>query len=203
MRKVVLAIGAHPDDIEIGCGGTIRKHVLDNDDVYYAIASNGEKGGKPEERVEEAKEVAALMGIKNIYFLGLEDTFISHDGKTINLLDQIIQEVKPSLVYVHSLKDYHQDHRNIAKSTLSASRKMKNSILCYEAPSTTLEFVPTAFSNISKTFDFKMDCINRFVSQENKEYLEREALINLSKYRGKIIATEYAEAFEVVRLIEW
>jgi LmbE family N-acetylglucosaminyl deacetylase len=203
MKKKILAIGAHPDDIEIGCGGTIRKHVLNGDDVFYAIATNGERGGKAEERIIEAKTAADLMGIKKIYFLDLEDTFVSHDGKTIHLLDNIIQEVQPSLVYVHSLKDHHQDHRNVAKSTLSASRKMKNSILCYEAPSTTLEFIPTAFSNISETFNFKVSCINKFVSQESREYLEREALVNLSKYRGKIIDTEYAEAFEVVRLIEW
>ena len=80
---------------------------------------------------------------------------------------------------------------------------MKNSLLCYEAPSTTLHFTPTAFTCIDETFEEKMKCINQFVSQEKKDYVEREAIINLSKFRGKTINVEYAEAFEVVRLIEW
>jgi LmbE family N-acetylglucosaminyl deacetylase len=202
-KKAILAIGAHPDDIEIGCGGTIKKHVLKGDEVYYVIASNGEKGGKAEERINEARKAAQLMGIKGIDLLNLRDTFISHDGETVHLLDEIMKKRNPTIIYVHSLKDYHQDHMNIAKAALSSSRAMKNSILCYEAPSTTLDFTPTAFYDISETFESKIECINQFISQEKRNYLEREAIVNLSKFRGKVIGVEYAEAFEVVRLIEW
>jgi len=202
-KKTILAVGAHPDDIEIGCGGTIKKHINHGDSVYYIIASNGEMGGDKEIRMEEANKAAELMGVEEIYFLGLQDTFISHDGKTIHLIDQVMEKKQPSIVYVHSLKDYHQDHMNIARSTLSASRKMRNSIFCYEAPSTTLEFLPTAFNDISETFDLKMKCISKFVSQEKKNYLEREAIVNLSRFRGRVINVEYAEAFEVLRLIDW
>jgi len=179
-KKVILAIGAHPDDIEIGCGGTIKKHVLKGDDVYYVIATNGEKGGDGDERVSEAKKAAQLMGVKGIDFLNIKDTFVTHDGYVVHLLDM-----------------------NIAKSSLSASRNMKNSIFYYEAPSTTLEFTPIAFSGITETFESKMECINQFVSQEKKDYVERQAIVDLSKFRGKMINVEYAEAFEVVRLIEW
>ena len=202
-KKVILAIGAHPDDIEIGCGGTVKKHVQRGDDVYYVIATGGEKGGKKEVRMDEAERAADLMGVKDITFLNLSDSYISHDGKTVHLIDEAMKEIFPSIVYVHSLKDYHQDHSNIAKSTLSASRMMKNSILCYEAPSTTLEFIPIAFNNISEEFETKVECISKFVSQEKKDYVERQAIINLAKFRGKLINVEYAEAFEVVRLIEW
>ncbi|WP_406657770.1 PIG-L deacetylase family protein [Methanolobus sp. ZRKC2] len=202
-KRTVLAIGAHPDDIEIGCGGTIRKHVERGDEVYYSIATGGEKGGQKNIRIKEAEKAAEKMGVTDVYFMSLRDTFIAHDGHTIGILDKILQERKPSVVYVHSLKDYHQDHMNIARSILSASRKMKNSIFCYEAPSTTLEFKPTAFSDISITFEMKMECIQVFASQEKKDYVEREAIVNLSKFRGKTINVEYAEAFEVLRLIEW
>lgn len=201
--KTILAIGAHPDDIEIGCGGTIKNHVEKGDKVYYAIATGGEKGGPKNVRVQEAENAAKRMGVINIDFMGLEDTYIAHDGKTIAILDGIIQKRNPSIVYVHSLKDYHQDHMNIARSVLSASRKMKNSIFSYEAPSTTLEFKPTAFSDISDSFETKMECIQVFASQEKKDYTEREAVVNLSKFRGKTINVDYAEAFEVLRLIEW
>jgi LmbE family N-acetylglucosaminyl deacetylase len=201
--KVVLAIGAHPDDIEIGCGGTIKMHILKGHEVYYAIVTNGERGGEKEKRIAESKTAAKIMGVKDIDFLNLPDSFVVHNGDTVSMLDKIIRKISPSIVYVHSLKDYHQDHSNIAKSILSASRNMKNSILCYEAPSTTLEFTPIAFNNISETFESKMECINQFVSQEKKDYVERQAIVNLAKFRGKVINAEYAEAFEVVRLIEW
>jgi len=202
-QKVILAIGAHPDDIEIGCGGTIKKHVLKGDDVYYVIATNGEKGGDGEERVSEAEKAAQLMGGKGIDFLNIKDTFVTHDGYVVHLLDNIFKKLVPSIIYIHSFRDYHQDHMNIAKSSLSASRNMKNSIFYYEAPSTTLEFTPIAFSGITETFESKMECINQFVSQEKKDYVERQAIVDLSKFRGKMINVEYAEAFEVVRLIEW
>jgi LmbE family N-acetylglucosaminyl deacetylase len=202
-NKTILAIGAHPDDIEIGCGGTIKNHVERGDEVYYAIATGGEKGGLKNVRVSEAERAAELMGVIDIDFMNLKDTFIVHDGNTIEVLDSIMQKRKPSVVYVHSLKDYHQDHMNIARSVLSASRKMKNSVFSYEAPSTTLEFKPTAFSDVSKSFETKMECIRVFASQEKKDYTEREAIVNLSKFRGKTINVEYAEAFEVLRLIEW
>ena len=202
-KKIVLAIGAHPDDIEIGCGGTVKRHILRGNEVYYVIATNGEMGGEKEKRIAESKKAAKLMGVKKIYFLNIPDTFIRHDGNTVNLLDEIIKKVAPSIIYVHSLNDFHQDHSNIAKSTLSASRTMKNSILCYEAPSTTLEFMPSAFSDISKTFESKVECINQFVSQEKKDYVERQAIVNLAMFRGKVINVEYAEVFEVVRLIGW
>jgi len=201
-KKVILAIGAHPDDIELGCGGVIKRHILMGDDVHYIVATNGEKGGNEQKRIIEAKKAAKMMGTKSIEFLNLPDTLILHDGNTVERLDNVIKKRSPSIVYVHSLNDYHQDHSNIAKSAISASRNMRNSILCYEAPSTTLEFTPIAFKNISKTFKDKIECINQFVSQERKDYVERQSIIDLAKFRGKTINVEYAEAFEVVRLIE-
>ncbi len=203
VKRTILAVGAHPDDIEIGCGGTIKKHILKGDDVYYLIATKGEKGGDPKERVEEARKAAHMMGVKMVDFLDLKDTFVSHNGITVSMIDEVVKKYVPSIIYVHSLKDYHQDHRNIALAVLSASRKMENSIMCYEAPSTTLKFVPNAFSDISETFETKVSCVKEFFSQEERNYVEREAIIDLCKFRGKTINVEYAEAFEVVRLLEW
>src|SRR3989304_1972751 len=144
MRRKILAVGAHPDDIELGCGGTIRKHILNGDEVTCIIAAGGEKSGDKEKRKSEALMAAKLIGIKDIQFLDLPDTMIRHDGLTVGLLDKYINE-EDGIIYVHSPKDYHQDHANIAKSVLSASRKMKNSVFFYETPSTTIEFKPTLY----------------------------------------------------------
>jgi len=199
-KKNVLAVGAHPDDIELGCGGTIRKHILKGDEVYYVIASLGEKSGDKNKRKSEVMAAAELMGIRDVFFLNLPDTMIMHNGITVSLLDEYMEKIKPEIVYVHSPRDYHQDHANIAKSTLSASRGMKNNIFLYETPSTTIEFRPIAYSDISNTFEHKLKCIERYVTQNTKEYMEKEAIMGLAKVRGRTIGVKFAEAFEVARL---
>jgi len=146
---------------------------------------------------------ANLMGVSNVYFLNLPDTMIMHDGITVSLLDEYIEKIEPEIVYVHSPKDYHQDHSNIAKSTLSSSRKMKNSIFLYETPSTTIEFRPVAYSDISDVFEDKLRCIEVYTSQSSKDYMEKEAIVGLAKVRGQTIGVKYAEAFEVARLFKW
>jgi len=202
-NRNMLAIGAHPDDIELGCGGTLRKHALNNDKVYYIIASLGEKSGDKDRRRRETMAAAKLMDVNDVYFLNLPDTMIMHDGLTVSLLDKYMGKIKPDIIYVHSPKDYHQDHANIAKSALSASRNMRNSIFLYETPSTTIEFRPVAYSDISDTFEYKLKCIEQYVSQDNKDYMEKEAIIGLAKTRGHTMGVEFAEAFEVARLFRW
>lgn len=204
MKRKILAVGAHPDDIELGCGGTIRKHILHGDEVTCIIAAGGEKSGNKEKRKSEALAAAKLMGIKDIQFLDLPDTMIRHDGLTVGLLDKYIHE-DDGIIYVHSPKDYHQDHANIAKSVLSASRKMKNSVFFYETPSTTIEFKPTLYIDITDVFEDKLDYIRQYTSQQNKNYMEEQAILGLAQYRGYNIGVMYAEAFEVarLRLFDW
>ena len=202
-KRQILAIGAHPDDIELGCGGTLRKHVLNGDEVHYVIASLGEKSGDSDKRRDEVMAAAELMGVRDVSFLNLPDTMIMHDGITVSLLDECIEKIDPDIVYVHSPRDYHQDHANIAKSALSASRRMRNSIFFYETPSTTIEFRPVAYSDISSVFEHKLKCVEQYVSQNDKEYMEKEAIVGLAKLRGRTMGVEFAEAFEVARLFRW
>ena len=201
-RKII-AIGAHPDDIELGCGGTLRKHILNNDKVYFIVATLGEKSGNKEKRRSETIDSVELIGASNVYFLDLIDTMIMHDGVTVGFLDECIGKIEPEIVYVHSPRDYHQDHMNIAKSVFSASRNMKCSIFLYETPSTTIEFRPVAYNDISEVFECKLKCVELYISQNKKEYMEKEATIGLAKLRGRTIGVEYAEAFEVARLFKW
>lgn len=203
MSRNILAIGAHPDDVELGCAGTLRKHVLENENVFIIVASLGEMSGDDNERHKEAMKSAKLIGANEIYFLNLEDTNIKHDGTTVSVLDKYMNEIKPEIVYVHSTKDYHQDHEAISKSTLSASRQMKNSVFLYESPSTTIEFKPTAYNDISAVFKCKLACIEQYISQGEKEYMEGQAIIGLANSRGSVIGVEFAEAFEVARLFKW
>ncbi len=202
MRKII-AIGAHPDDIELGCGGMLRKHVINNDEIYYIVMSLGEKSGDKNKRKSETLEAARMIGACKVNFLYLPDTMIMHDGKTVGLLDKHIEEIEPEIIYVHSPKDYHQDHENTAKSVLSSARNMKTSIFFYETPSTTIEFRPVAYQDVSEVFEYKLKCIDQYISQKNKDYMEKEAIVGLAKTRGFTMGVRYAEAFEVGRLFKW
>lgn len=203
MNRKILAIGAHPDDIELGCGATLIKHVNENDDVFLIIASYGEKGGSKDERVKESIESAKLIGAKDICFLDLPDTLMHHDGITVGKVDQCMSKIKPDIVYVHSPKDYHQDHIAIALSTLSASRHMTNAVFFYESPSTTIEFRPTAYNDVTQYFCYKLKSIEIFKSQKERDYMEKISVIGLAKSRGSILGVKYAEAFEVALLFKW
>lgn len=195
----ILAIGAHPDDIELGCGGTLALYHLIGHSTYSLILSNGEKSGSSKVRREESVRASKILGIKKVFFGNLPDTRIKNDVETISKIEDVINAIKPEIVYTHSDMELHQDHRNVALSTFSAARNVLV-ILSYEMPSSPTKFLPKLFISIDKTIDIKMRSLNEFYSQRNKDYLEPEAVRGLAKFRGYATKTRYAEAFEVVKI---
>lgn len=197
---VVLAIGAHPDDLELGCSGTLALHKMNEDKVYYLILTKGEASANPEGRTGESERAAAILGADEIFFGGLEDTKV-HDGiETITVIEELINRIKPDIVYTHTPRDYHQDHRNAAYATLSAARRCKK-ILMYEGPATLRDFVPQVFVNIEQTFEKKKAVTRAFGSQTDKYYLAAEAVEGLARHRGYQCGLKVAEAFEVGKFV--
>lgn len=197
---VALAIGAHPDDIELGCSATLALHKMNGDKVYLLVLTNGEASGDPEERMMECKKAAEIIGADGLFFGGLKDTGI-HDGpETIQVIEKFIDEVKPDIIYTHTFRDTHQDHRNAGYATLSAARHCKK-ILMYEGPATTREFVPQVFTDIDRTFEIKKKVTRVFGSQSKKFYLAAEAIEGLARHRGYQCGMKVAEAFEVGKFI--
>jgi len=200
----VLAIGAHPDDIELGCSGTLGIHKMNGDKVYLLILTKGEASGDSGVREEECRKSAEMMGADGLFFGGLRDTRV-HDGvETIGVIEKIIDQVEPDVIYTHTYKDTHQDHRNTAYATLSAARRCKK-ILMYEGASTLRDFVPQVFTDIEKTFELKMKITDLFGSQMNRgggRYRSAaKAIGGLARYRGYQAGVNVAEAFEVGKFI--
>lgn len=197
----VLAIGAHPDDIELGCGGTIAKHSKNGDETYFLIMSYGERGsGTKETRKSEAEKSGETLKVKRIFFLGLPDTNISYSHETIEKIEQVIAQVKPDRIYTHSSKDIHQDHLNTAMSSITASRKILN-VFSYESPSIYPNFFPQLYVGIEKTLSLKLNVIKLYLSQNRKSYIQSNAIKGLAGFRGLQVGLKYAEAFEIVRMI--
>ncbi len=195
----VLAIGAHPDDIEFGCGGTIMKHIKRGDEVVFIVLSHGEKSGSREERKKEAMDSAKRFGAK-LYIFGFPDTKIPDDHDVIEKIEAVVKEFRPDRVYTHSVKDTHQDHRKVAYATLAAARRVAE-ILAYESPSLYLNFHPNYYIDISDFVDRKTESLKAFATQNSKEYMKIEAIKGLAQFRGLLPQARFAEAFEAIRII--
>jgi LmbE family N-acetylglucosaminyl deacetylase len=198
----VLAVGAHPDDIELGAGASISKHEKTGDLVHFLILSFGEKSGNKTDRKIEAWKSAQILKVKSLTFGHLPDTMISSGIETITVIENLINKIKPDRIYTQSPKDRHQDHRNTAYATFSAARRMKE-VLCYESPDSYPDFVPQYFVKLNaKALSQKIEALHQYGSQKGKAFLEKKAIRGLASFRGYQIGVLYAEAFEVARIID-
>lgn len=197
-QERILAIGAHPDDVEIGVGGTLAGHARRGDHVTILTLSGGESGGAPSIRRNEAQRAAELLGAELV--LGsLPDTRIADHGPTVELIEQVLKSVAPTTVYTHSRNDVHQDHRAAHRATLIASRGVSR-VLCYQSPSATVEFAPNRFVTVDGELEQKLLAIGAYRSQTEKcDYLADDLLRATTRYWGRFGAGLHAEPLEVVR----
>lgn len=197
-RLNVLAIGAHPDDVEIGCGGVLARHFENGDNVNILTLSDGKVGGPTEERRRES-ETAARMINADLHWGGLHDTEITDGQETIKAIETAIDLTKPTIVYTHTKQDSHQDHRNTFSATIVAARKVQN-LYCYQSPSTTIDFRPSSFSDISDFVTAKLELISAYASQTSKcSYLAPEVIESTARYWGRFAGYKRVEPFEVIR----
>jgi len=197
-RKTVLAISAHPDDAEIGCGGTLLKHRRTGDRVVLLILTDGGLGGCVEARQLEAEAAAQQLGAE-VVFAGLKDGQMGEGYQTISPIEKVIARVRPDIVYSHSQHDTHQDHRSAARATRVAARKVR-SLYCYQSPSSTVEFRPTKFINISEELDGKLELIGAFGTQTDvRSYLNADVIRANATYWGRHAGFVPVEPLEVVR----
>jgi LmbE family N-acetylglucosaminyl deacetylase len=138
------------------------------------------------------------MGARLIH-TGLADTSVSEGGATIGTILEVVEDIRPTIVYTHTIRDVHQDHRNAHSATLVAARGVER-VFCYQAPSTTVDFKPTRFISIDEFLDRKIEVIRAFASQvEIREYLDEELLRATARYWARFAQARYVEPLEVVR----
>ncbi len=197
-QRRVLAIGAHPDDVEIGCGGTLAKHRTDGDAVAILTLSRGAAGGDTNARAQEARNAAALLGAR-LEFGDFTDTLISEGTRTIELIEAAIREFRPTHVYTHAAEDTHQDHRAVHAATLVAARGVPN-VYCYQAPSSTVDFRPNFFIDITPFIENKLRAIRAYDSQVNRSpLLQDDVILATARYWGRYAGHVLAEPMTVVR----
>ncbi len=197
----VLAIGAHPDDIELGCAGTLIKHVSSGDAVTMLVVSMGEVGpGAVVERESEQRAAAELIGA-DVVFGRLPDCEVSlHELTLVHLIEDTIRRIGASVLYTHGLLDTHQDHRAVALASLGAARHCSR-ILCYDAPSS-YGFTPTVFTDISDSLEKKVSALQCHTSQVAASVMASPELVRTAAgYRGHQARVPAAEGFMPHRLV--
>lgn len=197
-RVVTLAIGAHPDDVEIGCGGILLRHRQLGHYVTILTLTGGEQGGDAARRADESKLAAEVIGATLIH-RDLPDTSLPEAGVTIEAIQDAIDAVRPTVIYTHSLHDNHQDHRSCHRATIVAGRQVPE-IHCYQSPSTAVSFAPSRFVDISAVIDRKIDALRTFHSQwTTRDYLDEDLIRATARYWGRFGGGTYAEPLETTR----
>ncbi len=197
-REHVLAIGAHPDDVEIGVGGILASHRAAGDSVTILTLSRGARGGAPEDRQHESLASAELLGAR-LFLEDLVDTAISNTGETVSIIERVVNEVNPTIVYTHSAHDRHQDHRAVHEAALVATRTVRT-VACFQSPSSTVDFRPSRFVSIDGYTDRKLALLNCFRSQgEIRGYLQPEFVLATARYWGRYGGGTSVEPLEIIR----
>lgn len=200
----ILAIGAHPDDIELGCAGTMLRYARLGHSVYYLIMSEGSQGGDPSERAREQEEAAKRIGVKRVFWGNCMDTRFSVSREMIALIEAVCDEVRPDEVYVNYTEDSHQDHRALAKAVISATRYVPR-VLFFE-DYTSLDFNPEVFVDITDVIDEKIDAIKLHRSQIERQHPSAldmlESVRAVAHFRGFQGKVRYAEGFKPLRYLK-
>ena len=201
-RMNILAIGAHPDDIEYGCAGTLVKYADRGHHIYLMVLTRGQEGGSSEIRQQEQEAAAEIMSAHKIFWGGYHDTQLPLNKELIEKIEDVLAKVNPDLILVNYGDDTHQDHRILAQATMSATRYVRN-VLFFEVP-TTQNFNPQVFVDISDTLERKFKVLEAHTSQVMKTNIEDMYIIELAQanatFRGIQGRVKFAEAFAPLRL---
>lgn len=199
----ILAIGAHPDDLEFGCGGTLLKYAVRGHKIFILVMTSGQKGGDEKKRKGEQEAAANILKPVKVFWGGYRDTELKpYLTQMIHDIEKIIKEVKPELIFVHYQNDTHQDHRALSQATVSATRYIRN-VLFYEGP-TTQSFDPTVFVDIDESIEGKMALLLAHESQVMKTNIKGLSITDIALsnavFRGIQGRVKHAEAFVPLRL---
>ena len=208
----ILAIGAHLDDIEIACGGTLAKAIEAGHTVKVLIMSRSGYTNK-EGVLQRSDDTAVSEGLNALHTLGIEDieilNFTTKDipfcSDVVNAIDLRIDAFNPDVIFTHHPFDTHQAHEGVAKSSIAAARR-RNTVYFYEpiTPSgrSYVAFKPTLYVDIESTLDKKIASLKCHTSEYNKFGAENwvEGVRCRCGYRGYEIGKKFAEAFEILRM---
>ena len=203
----VLVLAPHTDDGEFGCGGVMARLVEAGAEVRYVAFSIATRslpeGFAPDTLAREVREATAELGIAAAN-LTVHDfdvrTFPDHRQEILEALIELWNDWRPDLVFQPSLHDVHQDHQTVAAEGLRAFKR--TTILGYEIPWNNYDFAYQAYFKLEQRhLERKVAALARYASQQHRRYADADFIWNLAKVHGTNVNREYAEVFEVYRIV--
>lgn len=205
----ILAVGAHPDDVELGCFGTLLEKRKLGHNAYAVALAPGAYGKTSWETIEgiwsrSRKALRNGGGGKGDYFLGkFEIGRLTHDWQTVGFVDELIQAHSIDTILCHHHGEAHQDHIATQRIAVSAARRHVDRLWMWESSLYTHRnvhpFRPQLYVPLSEaSFNGKMEALEAYQAAGLLESLEVEAQRHLARYRGAELHRAFAESFEVL-----
>lgn len=196
-RAVVLAIGAHPDDVEIGVGGSLAAHRAAGDPVTILTLSSGSRDGGIRAAWDEGSASARLIGAR----LLMEELPAREfrQEPAVEVVARAVAELRPSIVYVHTAHDRDQDHRTAFDATMIAAPEV-SSLVCYQGSTATVDYRPNRFVTIDGFTDAKLAMLACFARSGPKpRILEPELALATARYWARFGQGTFCEPLEIIR----
>ena len=204
----VLVLAPHTDDGEFGCGGTMARLVEAGADVRYVAFSTATKSlpdGFPADTLaREVREATTELGISEDK-LTVHDfevrTFPERRQEILELLIALWEDWRPDAVFQPSVHDVHQDHQVVAQEGLRAIKRA--TVLGYEIPWNNFNFDYQAYFALERPhLERKVAALSKYASQQHRRYADPEYIWNIARTHGINVNREYAEVFQVYRVVE-
>ncbi len=221
--KNVIIISAHPDDETIGAGGTLLKHKKNGDNIYWLnvtaiFESQGFSQEKIKQRSEEIKKVSDLYGFKEVFLLDYPTMTLTSESilTLVPEISSIFNSVQPEIIYTLNRSDAHSDHRVLSQAVMASTKSFRHpyikKVLMYECISETEfapafpenTFIPNYFVDVTDFLNEKIEIMKIYQSEVGQPPFPRsiENLTALATFRGSTSGCMFAEAFQVVKIID-
>ena len=201
--QTVLAIGAHPDDLELAIGGTLARLTRNGARVVMAVVS---VPADFETRRAEAARAAEILGCE-LRVLMDDGCRRIDDIKTyqlVGMLDELVRELAPAALFTHSASEFHRDHIAVHSACLSTQRLNPFDFFQFNPTMTRavpVAFHPRAYVDVSDTIELKMQAIEAHTSQFGSRGLDTELFRDVARLAGRMAGVKYAEGLDVGRML--
>jgi LmbE family N-acetylglucosaminyl deacetylase len=202
LGQTVLGLGAHPDDLEVGAGGTLARLSQAGARVVMVVVS---VPSDLEVRLAEARRGAAILGCESRILIPDRCTRVEDmkSHQLVSMLDGLVREFAPAALLTHCLANFHTDHKLVYEACLAAQRLAYFDMFCYSPTScvpVNIAFHPHAYIDISETIESKIRAIEVHRSQFSKRGLDTSFYRESAHLSGRLVGVDYAEGLEIVRL---
>src|SRR5258706_686969 len=200
--KRVLFLGAHPDDIELGCGALIH-HITPHTSVLCVTLSNNQKNPALKNVVDEHYESMAALGVpRESVILGEFTTRIFHDARQeiLEYFLKLRKDFQPEVIFVHSKADVHQDHNTMTEEALRAFRGI--TLLGFDVVRSSYGFFPHFLVEVSEVdVESKLKALSQYNTYADKYYFNRDLLRATMIRHGALAECPFAEGFDILRIV--